>query len=85
MTDPDLRRRLEALPHEVSTTQFAELANCSKSTVLNMIRQNTIPARVLNPESKRPTYRIPTQALRNLLGVEEPRPYQSRHFPNLPE
>ncbi len=72
---PDTRQGkdlLRDLPDEVSVTTYARLANCAPSTVTRMIRQNILPARRLNPPSKRPTYRIPTWALRDDLGLSEP-------------
>jgi hypothetical protein len=70
---------IDDLPSEIKTATFAHFANCGRGTVLNMIRQKTLPARPLNPASKRLTYVIPTRALRLYLGVEPAEPeYQSK-------
>ncbi len=74
MTAAEQDAEIESLPREISTATFARLAQCSRTTVLDMIRKNVIPARVVNPLSVRPTYRIPTWALRQQLGLEQPEP-----------
>lgn len=73
---------LDNLPFEISTATFARLAGCSRTTVLQFIRQNVIPARVLNEASKRPTYRIQSWVLGQMLGLAEPEPkYVSKLLP----
>lgn len=63
----------------LKVSEVCGLLNCGRATVTKMIRQNVLPAEPLNPASKRKTWRVPTWAVRRLLGLSEPEPeYQSK-------
>jgi hypothetical protein len=62
---------LNALPDQIKTATFAHYANRSRSTILKMIREGTLPAEPLNPASKRLTYLLRKSVLLQLLGVDE--------------
>src|SRR5262245_41359616 len=61
--EPTDHRTLEDLPDEIDVATFARLAKCSVSIIRQQIREDKLPARTINPNSRRPTYRIRSSEL----------------------